>query len=116
MLGNEQNMSLKFGFRINDSDGSYSMEFSEHKIINEELRYQINEREGIIFSLAKNQMMLSATIFFDMGYKKELQNNIEKYWGKHSFMTVLCNEIETKNNDYIKASVSLSRDTYFLNY
>jgi AAA15 family ATPase/GTPase len=106
MLGNGQKMSLKFGFRINESDGSYYMEFSEHEIIREELRYQINEREGVVFSFAKNQTTLSPTIFCDVSYRKELQDNIEKYWGKHSFMAVLCNEIETKNSKYIKVRLS----------
>jgi AAA15 family ATPase/GTPase len=103
MLDNEQAMSLKFGFRINGFDGSYHMVFSEHKITAEELRYQINEREGVVFSLDKNQTTLSPTIFYDAPYKKELQDTIDKYWGKHSFMAILFNEHETKNDDYIEA-------------
>ncbi|MGI5899720.1 MAG: AAA family ATPase [Christensenellales bacterium] len=106
MLGNERPMSLKFGFRINGADGSYFLELSEHKIIKEELRYQINEREGVIFSLNKNQTTLSPTIFSDINYKKELHEEIEKYWGKHTFMAVLFNEIQTKNYKYIKARVN----------
>lgn len=106
MLGSEQPMSLKFGFQINGSDGSYFMEFSEHKIIKEELRYQLNEREGVVFSLKKNHLILSPTIFFDLNYKKELQDSIEKYWGKHSFMAILCNEYHSKNIDYIKSKVN----------
>ncbi|ACL22677.1 AAA family ATPase [Desulfitobacterium hafniense] len=106
MLGNEKNMSTKFGFRIEESDGSYFMEFSKDKIIKEELRYQINEREGTVFSISKNQITLSPTVFLDLDYKKELQDNIEKYWGKHTFMAILCNEIETKNSNYIKAKIN----------
>lgn len=107
MIGNEQPMSLKFGFRINGADGSYFMEFSEQKIIKEELRYQINEREGVVFSLSKKHTTtLSPTIFSDISYKKELHENIEKYWGKHTFMAVLLNEIQTKNYKYIKARLS----------
>lgn len=106
MLGSEQNMSLKYGFRINSYDGSYLMEFTKDRIVKEELRYQINEREGIVFSLSQDQKALSPTIFPDVSYKKELYDNIEKYWGKHTFMAIINNEIETKNDDYIEARIS----------
>ena len=102
MLGVEQSMSLKFGFRLNHADGSYFIELSDQQIIKEELRYQINEREGVVFSLSKNETKLSPAIFSDRNYKKELLENIEKYWGKHTFMAVLFNESQTKNHTYIE--------------
>lgn len=108
MIGTEEPMSLKFGFRINGADGSYSIKFSECEIIQEELRYKINEREGVFFSIQKNKKILSPTIFSDSAYKKELSDNIEKYWGKHSFMSILTNEISNKNYQYVKSKLDKS--------
>lgn len=107
MVGNKDPMSIKIGFRINESDGSYFIEFSNNKVIREELRYVINEREGIIFLLQEEgEQILSPTIFFDNDYKKELQESIEKYWGKHTFVAILNNEYEGKNNKYIEKRIS----------
>jgi hypothetical protein len=106
MIGNPNPMSIKIGFRINESDGSYLMEFSENKIIREELRYVINEREGVIFSLNNSEKILSPTIFFDNDYKNELLDNIEKYWERHTFISILNNEHNAKNYKYIKKRVS----------
>lgn len=108
MIGSEEPMSLKFGFRINGADGSYFIKFSESEIIQEELRYRINEREGVFFSIQKNKKILSPTIFSDNAYKKELSDDIEKYWGKHTFMAILGNEISNKNYKYVKSKLDKS--------
>lgn len=105
MIGTEEPMALKFGFRINGADGSYYLKFSEHEIIYEELRYKINEREGVFFSIEKNKVSLSPTIFSNGSYKKELSIDIEKYWGKHTFLAILGNEISNKNYEYVKSKM-----------
>ena len=107
-LESEQNMSLKLGFRFEEADGCYYIEFNSEKIVKEELRYQINEREGEMFSISEDQKNLSPTIFHSAGYKKELQDNIDKYWGKHTFMAILCNELEEKNSEYVKSRINNS--------
>lgn len=93
-------MSLEFGFRLEGYDGNYLMEFDENKIIKEKLRYRINERQGILFSLDQKTRSLSPSIFHSMDYRGELQNNIKKYWGKHTFMAILFNELNSKNERY----------------
>lgn len=106
MIGSNQAMLVELGFRIEGLDGSYLMEFSENEILKEELRYQINTREGKIFSLLNRKVTLSPTIFFDLNYKKELENDIEKYWGKHTFMSILSSEIKTKNKRYMNSKIN----------
>lgn len=106
MLATDKPMSLKFGFRLDGSDGSYYMEFSDSNIVNEELRYKINEREGIFFSLSKNKTYLSPTIFSNTNYRKELQDNIDKYWGNHTFLSILFSDIQSKNPKYIEERLS----------
>ncbi len=104
-IGSDHTMSLRYGFRINGADGSYYMEFNNNKIVFEELRYQINERGGTIFSVSEDKVSLSPTIFFETSYKRELLDSIEKYWGRHSFMSIVFNEIDIKNGKYIQARV-----------
>lgn len=109
MLGNKNElslMSLKFGFRIDGADGSYLLEFLNGAVVKEELRYQISEREGAMFSIMEDHVKLSPTIFFDTNYQKDLRKEIEQYWGKHTFMAILFNEIHSKNLKYIADNVN----------
>lgn len=104
---NNESMSLKIGFRIEDKDGSYYMKFSNNEIIKEELRYQINEREGLVLSIEKNKKpILSPSIFIDNNYKKELLDSVEKYWGKNTFLSILTYERELKNEKFIKNRIN----------
>ena len=102
---NEQSLIVEIGFRINDSNGYYRLECSENEIINETLNYKIKSVTGNIFSIEKDKINLSPSIF-DSDYKKELVKNIEKYWGKHSFFAILFNELEEKNNSYIENTIN----------
>lgn len=104
---NEQSLIVEIGFRINDSNGYYRLECSENEIINETLNYKINKINGIIFSIEKNKINLSKTIF-ENEYKKELISNIKKYWGKHSFISILFNELEEKNKSYIEDNINVN--------
>lgn len=101
MIGTDQPMFLEYGFRIDGADGSYFMEFSNDRIVREELSYTITDRKGIIFSIDADKLYLSPTVFFDTDYKEELKDNISKYWGKHSFMAILYNELIEKNLEYV---------------
>lgn len=107
-IGSEKNMRLKFGFRINGQDGSYTMVFSKQGIVSEELRYKINERGGKTFSITESEIVLSPSIFTDIAYRRELRNTIKKYWGKHTFLAILTNELEEKNMSYIRSTINES--------
>ena len=47
----------------------------------------------------------SPSIFFDSAYHRELKEHIEKYWGKHTFMSILDNETFTKNRRFIESRI-----------
>ncbi len=107
MIGSKKKtMSLEFAFRLEGTDGSYYMEFSEQGIIKEELQYQINERRGAIFTISEDKSWLSPSIFINANYHKELQESIAKYWGKHTFIALLHNEFKVKNHEYLLSSIS----------
>lgn len=105
MIGAKGNMQLRFGFRLNDVDGSYMIELSNSEIVAEELNYRINHRKGVIYSLSKKEPKLSPGIFTDTEYKNELLDSISKYWGKHTLMAILFNELETKNRSYFRSKL-----------
>jgi len=102
----EDNMEIKIGFNINGLEGSYELKFDNESVIFEELKYLVNERAGRLFTIDSEHTIISPSMILTPSYKKELKENIEKYWGKNTFMSILFNEIQIKNKDFIKNSLS----------
>ncbi len=107
-IASSEPMVLEFGFRIQGFDGVYHLEFSNQEIILEQLRYRLQERTGYLFSMEKGDeftLSLSPQIFHDTAYRKELAHLCEQYWGKHTFLSILQNEQQNKNEEYFNRRV-----------
>lgn len=105
-IGSTENMTIEIGFYIDGKNGTYIVEFEDDRVVLEELKYQLSERMGTLFSITEDNQKLSPSIFTDSEYKRELKVSIEKYWGKHTFMSVLFNELQSKNLKYIESRVN----------
>lgn len=101
-IQSSENMAVTIGFQIDGKNGEYSLEFNEDSVVKEELRYFIKERMGKLFSLKTNEFILSPSIFKDSNYNKELHDILRKFWGKHTFMSILAKEEQDKNEDFMK--------------
>jgi len=99
-------LEIEIGFYINDKEGSYSLAFEQDKVVHEELRYQVKERVGIMYLLKDDYIKMSPSVFKDPDYTRELRENIEKYWGKHTFMSILFNERATKNRKFVESRLN----------
>lgn len=109
-MGNNENMSIEIGFYIGGKHGTYCLEFHDEKVIFEELAFYINKRTGTIFSIHNGQIFLSPSVFLDSAYNVELLNDIQKFWGKHTFMSILFYEVQTKNIEYVTSRI---RNNFF---
>lgn len=107
-IGSKEPMSIEVGFRIDEKNGVYSLKFDDEKVISETLNFCINERTGILYSIQQNKIFLSPSIFLDSAYNTELLDNIHKFWGKHTFMSILFYERKTKNVEYISTKIKNS--------
>lgn len=105
-LNSEGELEIEIGFFIGGKKGNYFLRFNHNKVVFEELRFQIKERIGVIYSLSENIVKMSPSVFIDTEYKRELEENIEKYWGKHTFMSILLNEKATKNLKYLESRLN----------
>lgn len=105
-INSEGNMEVKIGFYINGFEGSYELKFDDESVIFEELKYLVNERVGRLFAIDNDNIIISPSMILTPSYKKELKENIEKYWGKNTFMSIIFNEIQIKNDDFINNSLS----------
>lgn len=104
-LNSEGLLDIEVGFFLDGVEGAYFLSFDTTKVVYEKLIYKINERIGTFFELSENNSKMSPSIFFDSPYNRELKENIEKYWGKHTFMSILDNETYTKNKEFIESRV-----------
>ena len=107
------NMEIKIGFNINEIEGSYELKFNNQAVIFEELRYLVNERVGRLFSITNDNNIISPSMVLTSSYKKELKDNIKKYWGKHTFLGIIYNELKIKNNNFVENSLSSSFWDFF---
>lgn len=105
-INSTENLIIEIGFYIDGKNGSYVVEFEDDRVVFEELKYQLIERMGTLFSISDEKEKLSPSIFLDSEYKQELTLNVEKYWGKHTFMSILFNELQNKNLKFIESRVN----------
>lgn len=103
MINSKGNMILEYGFIIDNNKGNYILELDENRIVKEELNFTIDKNKGRYFKLEeKCKPKLNSKIFITNEYYNETLLNIEKFWGKHSLLSILVNEMQDKSNDYIK--------------
>ena len=102
----ESDMIVELGFYLEGKEGKYVLEFDNLGLAKEELKYQIKQRVGVMYSISREEVELSPSIFFNKEYRDELKISIEKFWGKHSFLSIIFNEKFTKNSGYIKRRIN----------
>ena len=109
MINEEEDTEIEYGFKIDNKEGFYSIKFNT-EIVEEKLYYFINKQKGYYFKLLKSEKNikkeLNKNIFINEKYNKELEENIEKYWGKYSFLSLLTFESEDKNEEYVNNNIS----------
>lgn len=105
-IGSKENMVLEFGFRINDKNGVYKIETDNEKIVAEKLDYVYNKNSATFFEIDNNNVKINENIINKKSYYKELIELTEKYFGKHSFMSILNYEIADKRKKFIKETIN----------
>ena len=109
MLEEEEPTEIEYGFKINDNDGFYYIKFDD-EIIEERLYYMAGKQRAYLFQINKenNKFIknLNKNIFINEKYNEELNDWIDKYWGKYTFLSLLSFEAIEKNKNYIDNNIS----------
>ncbi len=104
-IGSEENMILEFGFRIKGKNGYYKIEYNNEEIVSETLDYVLIKNQSCFFNITNNNKDINKNIFTDNSYYKEFKDLVDKYWGKHSLLSILSHEIRDKKRNYVKNKV-----------
>lgn len=96
---------LEYGFQIDGHDGYYSINFGE-KFSYEKLYYFTGKQRGMLFEIkvenGKILPVFSNKLFANKKVEDEMRDEIDKYWGKHTFLSILNKQRYEKNEKYIE--------------
>ncbi len=111
MIESNENMIIEFTFTYKDKDvkeAIYKMEFNNQLIICESFYCQLDKNLILAFEITENEIYFNNNLFINKNYEKEIKNKTNKFFGKHSFLAIIFNEIKQNNSKFINDSISNS--------
>ena len=107
-IASKENMSLEYGFRVNGFNGSYYIETDNDYIVHEKLYYKLEKNRGCYFEIypEKNIFKLNEKVFIDENYLEDIYKKIDEYWGKHTLISIINNDMENKTERYYDEKIS----------
>ena len=105
-INSKDNMVMEFGFICNKKNGVYHIEMNNDEIVSGKLEYVINKNQTYFLDLNKKNIKSNINIFTDQNYYNEFTELLDKYWGKHSFLSILSYEFEDKKREYMNKKIS----------
>ncbi len=104
MVDCDEETSIEYGFQIGKHEGYYILSFTE-KFVYEKLYYFTGKQRGTLFEIkfenGKISPAFSNKLFTSKKVEDEIRDEIDKYWGKHTFLSILNKERNEKNKQYI---------------
>lgn len=107
-IDSKENISLEFGFKLNGKDGKYYIEMGKDCIIREKLEYVLNKNKTKYFDMSNKEIYINKILFNSNKYHGEISDLVDKFWGKHSFLSIMFSEMMDKNKQYISKNIPKS--------
>ncbi len=112
-VSSSEPMYLEFGFILNGNKrGKYLLEMDNNQIIHERLEYVLTKNKGQYFDIVRNNGSTTININRRISKNKKAYDSIleacEKFWGKHSLISILFHETDDKTEEYIKENLSVN--------
>lgn len=104
-IDSKENMSLEFGFKLNGKYGKYYIEMGKNSIVREKLEYVLNKNKTKYFDISDKKIDINKSLFNSNKYLKEISDLVNKFWGKHSFLSIILFEMRDKNKQYINKNI-----------
>ena len=111
-VSSEDPMLLEFGFNINGKRGRYLLETNNTQIIPEKLEFILTKKRGIYFDITENKSSINEKIFLNKNTYTEIKTSCLKFWGKHSFLSILLHEVNDKSDKFIRDQISDNFDDF----
>lgn len=105
-VSSTENMYLEFGFNLNGKSGRYIIETNDSQIVHEHLEYVLIRNRGVYFDITPDSISINEKIFAEKEALNDLKTSCNKFWGKHSFLSILEHECDDKADSYLRNQLS----------
>ncbi len=107
-VGTDENMSIEYGFEIENKRGTYYIETDNERIVREKLDFVVDKNKGYYYDIDYNNNVrkMNPRVFIDKTYLLELNDKLDKYWGKHTLFSIINNDIDNNVEDYLNDKLS----------
>lgn len=100
----EDETRIEYGFSVNGHEGYYIIHFSK-RFTYEKLYYFTGKQRGVLYEISvkdgRISYYFSNKLFENKKVELEMIDEITKFWGKHTFLSILTKERREKNEQYI---------------
>lgn len=107
MLECEDETTIEYGFETKGHEGYYIMSFKE-RFLYEKLYYFTGKQSGTLFEIDYTNKLpnvkFSNKLFKNKRSEFEIKDEINKFWGKHTLLSIFNKERQEKNEGYITDS------------
>ncbi|MBR1691692.1 MAG: AAA family ATPase [Lachnospiraceae bacterium] len=104
-INSKENMILCFEFMLDGLKGEYTIEYDDVKLVYEKLEFVLNKNKTVLYELSGDDAKINDKIFSDGDYAREFKGLLNKYWGKHTLLSILLFEKEDKADGYIEQRI-----------
>ncbi len=99
---------LEFGFNLDQKEGQYRIVYDQG-LKEESLYYTLQKNAGYHYRLRRNgNNQISNMCLTDPDYRHDIDDKIRKYWGKHTFLSIVEHDFEVMNKEYMTQAVGIS--------
>lgn len=116
MIDSTGSLVLEYGFSIKGNTGSYYIEMDNSNIIRERLEYKLSKNRGCYFDIEEDKIEINDKIFESKEFLDEIKKQLQMYWGKHSFLSILLYEMDEKAATYIDSNLSTNLTDVILEF
>lgn len=110
-IDSSEDMHVECGFKKKNKEYKYIIITNNEQIIYEQLNLlSKNNIEEVLFEINLKDKNIDKVIG-DSNYLIYLKDELDKYWGKNSFLSIIFHELSEKTESYVKKNIKTLIDT-----
>lgn len=107
MIDSDDDMVLEFHYAYStDKEAIYKLEFDDYKIIYESFHCQLEKNMVKIYEISNEKPYFNNNLFQTEKYAAEIKEKVFRYFGKHTFLSIVFNEKRLNNVEYMNQNIS----------
>lgn len=107
LIDSKENMMLEFHYTFDtNKEAIYKLEFDDEKIVFESFNCQLEKNMVKVYEITNDNLYFNNNLFITEKYESEISEKVLKYFGKHSFLAIMFNEMRLNNVEYMNLNIS----------